>query len=177
MPPTLSSAVVWPAKIHTPPPSPVLPAPTVTRMDPALPLVARSDPTEMLPLLPKLAVPELKLKRPDTAPSPALKVRNVILPLDCVDPYPDHSVMAPPERAVDSPANIVTLPPVDVVPGPTDTRILPLLPFVECPVPIEMLPLLPTLAVPELKLKRPDTPLSPEFIVRTVTEPLDVIEP
>jgi len=40
-----------------------------------------------------------------------------------------------------------------------------------------MLPLLPTLAVPELKLKRPDTPLSPEFIVRTVTEPLDVIEP
>jgi hypothetical protein len=40
-----------------------------------------------------------------------------------------------------------------------------------------MLPLLPTLAVPELKLSHPDTPLSPEFIVRTVTEPLDVFEP
>ena len=40
-----------------------------------------------------------------------------------------------------------------------------------------MLPLLPTLAVPELKLRRPDTPTLPEFIVRTVTDPLDVIEP
>ena len=40
-----------------------------------------------------------------------------------------------------------------------------------------MLPLLPMLAVPELKLSRPDTPTLPEFIVRTVTDPLDVIEP
>ena len=30
--------------------------------------------------------------------------------------------------------------------------------------------------VRELKLNHPDTPLSPEFIVRTVTEPLDVIK-
>ena len=56
-------------------------------------------------------------------------------------------------------------------------RIEPAFPTVEAPEPMEMLPLLPELAVPELKLKRPDTPLSPEFIVRTVTEPLDVIEP
>ena len=33
------------------------------------------------------------------------------------------------------------------------------------------------LVVPELKLSRPDTPLSPDFTVLTVTEPLDVDEP
>ena len=86
MPPTLLLAVVWPAKIHTPPPSPVLPAPTVTRMDPALPLVARSEPTEMLPLLPTLAVPELKLRRPDTPLLPELYVLNDIFPLEVVEP-------------------------------------------------------------------------------------------
>jgi hypothetical protein len=31
--------------------------------------------------------------------------------------------------------------------------------------------------VPELKLSRPDTPALPAFIVRTVTDPLDVDEP
>ena len=86
MPPTLSSAVVWPAKIHTPPPSPVLPAPTVTRMDPALPVVARSEPIEMLPLLPTLAVPELKLRRPDTPTLPEFIVRTVTDPLDVIEP-------------------------------------------------------------------------------------------
>ena len=103
MPPALSSAVVWPAKIHTPPPSPVLPAPTVTRMDPALPLVARSEPTEMLPLLPTLAVPELKLKRPDTPLSPALTARTVMVPLDVDEPYPVASSNAPPLIEVPSP--------------------------------------------------------------------------
>ena len=53
----------------------------------------------------------------------------------------------------------------------------PALPVVARSEPIEMLPLLPKLAVPELKLRRPDTPTLPEFIVRTVTDPLDVIEP
>ena len=86
MPPTLLSAVVCPAKIHTPPPSPVLPAPTVTRMEPDLPFVDGPVPTEMLPLLPKLAVPALKLSRPDTPLSPEFIVRTLTDPLDVIEP-------------------------------------------------------------------------------------------
>jgi hypothetical protein len=44
-------------------------------------------------------------------------------------------------------------------------------------VPIDKLPLFPSLVEPELKLSRPDTPLSPELTVLTVMEPLDVDEP
>ena len=111
MPPTLSSAVVWPAKIHTPPPSPVLPAPTVTRMDPPLPLVAGPVPTETLPLLPTLAVPELKLSHPDTPLSPAFTARMVIEPLDVDEPYPVARSNAPPLIEVPSPAVASRSPP------------------------------------------------------------------
>ena len=53
----------------------------------------------------------------------------------------------------------------------------PALPEVDAPVPTEMLPLLPSLVEPELKLSRPDTPLSPDITVLTVMDPLDVDEP
>ena len=85
--------------------------------------------------------------------------------------------MPPPDDTVDCPANTVTLPPLSVLPAPTVTRTEPALPFVDAPVPTEILPLLPTLAVPELKLSRPDTPLSPLHWVWIVIDPLDVDDP
>ena len=178
------SAVLSPAVMYTLPPSRVLPGWICTRMSPALPDVAVPVPTEMRPLVPPLAVPELKVKCPLTPLMPALGVQSTASPLDVAVPWPVRTATWPPLEApagavaaVASPANTMTSPPSLVFPEPTVTRMDPALPLVECPVPTEMLPLLPTLAVPELKLKRPDTPLSPEFIVRTVTEPLDVIEP
>jgi hypothetical protein len=146
-------------------------------MEPPLPFVVAPEPIDKLPLLPTLAVPELKLSCPDTPVVPALNVLNVILPLDCVEPNPDDNLIAPPDRAVDWPAKTATLPPVSVSPAPTVTRMLPPLPFVDAPVPTDKLPLLPTLAVPELKLNLPETPALPLFMERTVIEPLDVDEP
>jgi hypothetical protein len=62
-----------------------------------LPVVAAPVPTDTLPLFPTLAVPELKLSRPDTPTLPAFIVRTVTDPLDVVDPYPDSTDTAPPE--------------------------------------------------------------------------------
>jgi hypothetical protein len=59
-------------------------------------LVAFPDPTETLPLLPSLVVPELKLSRPDTPLSPPRTVRMVIEPLDVDVPSPVDSTNAPP---------------------------------------------------------------------------------
>ena len=70
-----------------------------------------------------------------------------------------------------------TRPPDAVVPAPTVTAIDPALPLVDAPVPMDTLPLLPSLVVPELKLKRPETPLFPAPTVWIVMEPLEVAEP
>jgi hypothetical protein len=112
MPPTLLLAVVWPAKIHTPPPSPVLPAPTVTRMEPALPFVDAPLPIETLPLFPSLVVPELKLSHPETPLVPELCVLMVIEPLDVEHPMPLESAMEPPEYVSPLPLRIITVPPL-----------------------------------------------------------------
>ena len=47
------------------PPAPLLPLPTAMLIAPPLPLVEADDPIEIEPLLPELAVPELKDNRPD----------------------------------------------------------------------------------------------------------------
>jgi hypothetical protein len=183
-------------------------------MDPPLPFVAAPVPTETLPLLPTLVVPELKLNRPDTPLVPADTEQIVNDPLDVADPIPLAIDMAPPDverpmpalssmlpplpllaplpyppaistlpplvmsaAVVLSPATILTLPPAAVVPAPTVMVMDPALPLVDAPVPMDRLPLLPSLVVPELKLKRPDTPLFPALTEWIVNDPLDVDDP
>ena len=63
------------------PPEPLVPLPTVTRMEPPRPLVEAPEPKYSAPLLPPLAVPELKTRRPLTPARPALAVRTVSAPL------------------------------------------------------------------------------------------------
>ena len=81
-------------------------------MDPALPFVDAPDPTEMLPLLPTLAVPALKLKRPDTPLSPLFWVMIVIEPLDVDDPLPLANAIAPPDVVSPTPAVPTMAPPL-----------------------------------------------------------------
>jgi len=131
----------------------------------------------MRPLLPPLAVPELKLMWPLTPLSPAFGVHMIASPLDVAEPKPVATSTAPPLDTVDSPENTRKSPPSPVSPAPTVTRMDPPFPLVARSVPIEMLPLLPTLVDPELKLSRPDTPLLPALNVLVVMEPLEVVEP
>ena len=134
----------------------------------------------MLPLLPSLAVPELKLSVPLTPATPEFGVLKDNGPLDVCTPYPVSIVMAPPDpRSVDvaSPALSKMSPPAVTSPCPTVTVMWPPFPFVDAPLPIDKLPLAPVLVVPELNTNVPLTPLSPAFKERSCTFPLDVNDP
>jgi len=63
------------------------------------------------------------------------------------------------------------------VPLPTVTEIDPPRPAVAAPVPSQICPELPLLDEPELKIKTPETPFTPEFAVRKVIAPLVVAVP
>ena len=138
------------------PPAPLLPLPTVMLTAPDLPVVDAAEPIEIDPLVPELAVPELKDSSPDAPLWPALDDAIVTTPLVLAIPCPLTTPTAPPVCTVLWPDATVMRPPAPLLPLPTAMLIAPPLPLVEADDPIEIEPLLPELAVPELKDNRPD---------------------
>ena len=63
------------------PPDPLLPLPTLRKMEPPRPPVAAPLPMRILPLLPFDVVPELKCKLPDIPAVPPFALFNEIIPL------------------------------------------------------------------------------------------------
>jgi len=170
LPPVVS--VLSPANILTPPPDPLNPLPTASKIDPPRPPDDDPEPTYKAPLLPRLAVPELNTSKPLTPLVPAFAVRILRSPLLVLDPEPLTSVIIPPVKRLLRPDIRPSCPPDPLVPLPTVSMMEPPRPLTADPVPIRKAPLLPPLAVPELKTSKPLTPAAPAFALRILISPL-----
>ena len=127
--------------------------------EPAFPPVAVPVPIEIAPDEPELDVPELKASKPLIPLCPAFDVAILIAPLVLAMPWPLVTLTVPPVRTVLSPDATVIRPPAPLLPLPTVMLIAPDLPPVDAPLPIEIEPDVPELAVPELNVSKPLTPL------------------
>jgi len=105
----------------------------------------------MLPLLPELLLPELKVSIPLAPDVPALMLRTMTMPLLDAVPSPLAMLNDPPVMLVLRPAKACTDPPAPLVPLPTATIIDPDRPPVATPVPTTRLPVFPFTLEPELK--------------------------
>jgi hypothetical protein len=131
----------------------------------------------MVPDVPELVVPELKLSCPLTPFVPALCVFKTSDPELVSLPVPLEIDTAPPVTGSECPALMMSWPPESLFDVPTDSDMLPLLPPVAAPVAITTSPLEPALVVPELNLTEPLTPAVPAFRVFSLMDPEDVAEP
>jgi hypothetical protein len=129
------------------------------------------------PLLPALAVPELKNKVPLAPEEPPLVLRILMTPLVVAVPSPDVMNNDPPVLTMLRPAFTMTAPPAPLVPLPTLSTMAPARPTVATPDPTITAPLLPERAVPELKYSAPLPPAAPPFVDRMRTLPLVVAVP
>ena len=144
---------------------------------PDLPVVDAAEPIEIDPVVPELAVPELKASRPEAPSWPALDDAIVIAPLVLAMPCPLITPTAPPVCTVLWPEATVIKPPAPLLPTPTLMLTAPVFPPVEAPEPIDIAPEVPELAVPELNDSTPETPLSPAFDDAIVIAPLVLAMP
>jgi len=102
MPPPVFS-LLSPAYMPTAPPDPLDPLPTAIKSEPPRPPKEDPDPMYKAPLLPLLAVPELKTKRPLTPLVPAFAVRILKAPLLVEELDPLTIPTAPPVLTLLSP--------------------------------------------------------------------------
>ena len=160
-----------------PPPTPLVPLPTVMDTSPARPAVAAPVPTMIEPVLPPCDVPDEKISMPLTPVVPEFAVRIVIMPLDVDVPSPVEIPRAPPVCGRDRPVAMWMAPPTPLSPLPTVMDSKPPRPELAAPVPTRIDPVLPVLDVPDEKISIPLTPASPELAVRIVMMPLDVAVP
>jgi hypothetical protein len=96
--------VVHPEVTFRRPPVPLDPSPTVRLSAPPFPAVALADPTEILPEVPELVVPELKISTPLVPFAPEFALRIVTAPLVDDNPPPEVIPMFPPVKSVLTPA-------------------------------------------------------------------------
>jgi hypothetical protein len=87
--------------------------------EPDRPLFAVPVPMYMLPLLPTLDVPVLRVSRPLTPDGPALAVLKRKEPLEVTVLYPLIIEVRPPDSDVEVPADRIRSPPVPLSPEPT----------------------------------------------------------
>ena len=111
------------------------------------------------PVDPELDVPELNFMSPLAPLWPAFADTIVIAPLVLAIPWPLVTPIAPPVCTVLWPDATVIRPPAPLFPLPTVILTAPDLPPVDAPLPIEIAPDVPELAVPELNVSKPLTPL------------------
>ena len=118
----------------TRPPALDLPLPTTTLILPPAPRVDDPVRSEISPLVPVDAVPEVKEREPLVPPAPDSAVRTLNAPLEVARPYPLIIESAPPVTCVLSPAFIAIRPPPLRAPLPATTLTLPAFPEVDAPV-------------------------------------------
>mmetsp|Transcript_5214 Transcript_5214/g.6687 ORF Transcript_5214/g.6687 Transcript_5214/m.6687 type:complete len:123 (-) Transcript_5214:394-762(-) len=112
------------------------------------------------------------MSRPLLPAAPPLAVPTMTNPLDVAVPSPVLKLMIPPVRIVLRPDAAKTPAPAPDVPLPAVTLIAPPLPSLDAPVPKARKPLFPFRDEPELNVKHPLEPPTPEFMLRTRTAPL-----
>jgi len=134
LPPVTS--LLSPPYMLIPPPDPLDPLPTASKIDPPRPPEDDPDPMYRAPLLPRVAVPELNTSKPLTPLVPALLVRILTAPLLVDEPRPLTTFNPPPVKALVSPEYTPTRPPDPLMPLPTVKRIEPPRPPDEDPDPI-----------------------------------------
>jgi hypothetical protein len=96
--PPVSESSVRPDDMVTSPPVYLSPVPMLRWMSPPFPFVEDPVATTILPDVPELVVPEVKLKWPLTPLVPALSVRTTTEPLDVAVPSPVVRDTAPPVK-------------------------------------------------------------------------------
>ena len=167
-----------PADKTSRPPLPLFPLPTVTYIEPPRPVIAVPEPTYKAPEFPDVEEPELRTTRPLVPAVPEFGERSTRGPLLVDDPTPLAIDKRPPEEPEEAPADSTSSPP-DTLPtaAPTVTYMAPPRPEVAEPVPKYNDPLFPKLALPELRMIVPLTPVVPALGVAIETVPLEVLEP